>query len=383
MLTKADKSYFRSLFSHHQNGHIYLNHASISPLPNQTSDAIRDFLNDRQQKSVENFEAGMDIMEQCRNRIATLIHTQHEDHITFMGNTSDGISAVAEGVAWEAGDEIILNSMEFPSNIQPFRAIEKKGLTLTYLSPNNGMITPEMIKNAITPKTKMVSISAVQYLNGFNADLKSIGEICKANNIWFVVDGIQALGTMDIDVTTCHIDALATGGHKWLMSPMGIGFLYLSPDFASSLLPAKTGWLSVEEPWQLSTFQQEWKPINQHLETGTPNMFGITGLHSSLDMFLTIGTQTIRAELLNLTDAILTRLQKHHDVSVVTPLAPANRSGIVTFKWHTNKKIDTIINHLKKKHITISSREGLIRLSPHFYNTTEEIYKAIDQVFDS
>lgn len=377
-MTKTD---FRELFSHYKNGTVYLNHAAISPLPNATADAIRSFLHSRQHGPVEDFENWMEVLEETRTFIARLIHAACPEQITFMGNTSDGISAVAESLSWQPGDEILLNTMEFPSNVQPFRALERKGVSVRYIKPENGIITPEIIRNAVTPKTRLVSISAVQYLNGFRADLEGIGAVCNEKDLWFVVDGIQGLGASDINVETAHIDALATGGHKWLMSPMGTGFLYLSSPLAEKMTPSKTGWLSVKEPWELSNFEQPWLPVNRHLETGTMNMAGIVGMHASLNMFLQIGISAIREELLTLTDELIELLDKKDDVTLVTPQQRDKRSGIITFSRSSGPNPEDAVKKLKEQDIVISAREGLYRFSPHFYNTTDEIEQAIHQLF--
>ena len=204
-----NKSEIRTLFPHSVKGHIYLNHAAISPMSDRVKHAIERFLADRNHGNIDNFPEWMDLTEKTRELISNLINASTSDRITFLGNTSDALSAVAEGVDWNESDEIILNTMEFPSNIQPFRILENRGVKLIYLEPDEaGRITPKMIESAITPKTKMVSISFVQYLNGFRADLKSIGEICKSNDIFFVVDGIQGLGAFELDVEEWHILSL-------------------------------------------------------------------------------------------------------------------------------------------------------------------------------
>jgi selenocysteine lyase/cysteine desulfurase len=192
------------------------------------------------------------------------------------------------------------------------------------------------------------------------------------------------LGASPIDVQTCKIDALATGAHKWLMSPMGIGFLYLSEKMQGVLEPYKTGWLSVEDPWELSEFEKSWLPINQHLETGTPNLIGISGLGASLKMFEELGTDTIKQQILHLSGYILDQIQSKKNVSLITPDDSARRLGIVTFSVDSQAHTDmeSVLNALKEQHITISAREGYYRISPHFNNTIEEIDTVIDQLFN-
>src|SRR6056297_3814954 len=374
------KNEYRELFSHHKNGTVYLNHAAISPMPIATAEAIRTFLNSRQNGPVEDFENWMDILQETRAFVARLIHAESSEQITFMGNTSDGISAVAEGLNLEPGNEVLLNRMEFPSNVQPFRALERKGVSVRYIDPVDGMVTPEMVQSSITQNTKLVSISAVQYLNGFRADLEGIGTICKEKDIWFVVDGIQALGASAINVQSACIDALATGGHKWLMSPMGTGFLYLSEKLSKSMTPSKTGRLSLQEPWELSNFEQEWLPVSQHLEIGTPNMIGIAGMNASLKTLNSIGPTRITENILHLTDYLTTKLSNQKNTQLISPKERKERVGIVTFTTTDIVDTEAFVETLKKKNITISSREGKLRIAPHFYNTFEELDTVLNAI---
>lgn len=377
-----NKSEIRTLFPHTKKGHIYLNHAAISPMSNRVKHAIETFLADRNSGNIDNFQEWMDLTEETRDLISELIGSNGSDRITFMGNTSDSLSTVAEGVEWSEGDQIILNTMEFPSNIQPFRILENQGVEMVYLKPDDeGKITPDAIENAITPKTKMVSISFVQYLNGFRADLQSIGKICKTHDIYFVVDGIQGLGAFEIDVEASHIDALGTGCHKWLMSPMGIGFLYLSEKLAENIKPAKTGWLSVEVPWELSNFDQPWKSVSKHLETGTYNTIGIVGLNASLKHLLGLGIKEIENEILELSKYLLSNLSNQKGVRILTPKKTEHHAGIVTFELDSDQSADEIVEDLKSKQITISARNGCIRISPHHYNTEEELQRVLDAIF--
>lgn len=360
-----------------------MNHAAISPLPTPVFKTTRNCLEVRNSGPIENFEEGMQIVEDARGRIANYIHADSPDQITFMGNTSDAISAVAEGLAWSEGDEIILNTLEFPSNVQPFRRLEKQGVKLVYTEPSGHRIEPADIEELITPKTKLVSISAVQYLSGFRADIKAIGELCDKHNILFVVDGIQALGATPIDVNSCKIDALCTGAHKWLMAPMGIGFLYLSKNIEPQLQPVKTGWLSVEEPWELTKYEKSWLPINQHLETGTPNLVGISGIGASLKLFDDIGTDAIRQQILYLSGFILSQLEERNDVEVITQPGDDQRMGIVAFSMNKNPDLEAVISGLKKNNCTLSAREGHVRISPHFYNTKHEVEQVFNRLFSS
>ncbi len=372
----------RKLFPHTHNGSIHMNHAAISPLPRPVKEALDKCIEERYSGAIENFEKVKLLIGQTRQNIAEYIHAD-PDQITFTGNTSDAISAVANGLDWNSGDEIILNTMEFPANVQPFRRLESQGVILRYVPHRNHTITANDIRSYVTPKTKLVSVSAVQYLSGYRADLEAIGSLCKDKNILFVVDGIQALGATPVDVKLCHIDALGTGAHKWLMAPMGIGFLYLSKKMQSKLSPVKTGWLSVDDPWALTEFNQPWLPVSSHLETGTPNLIGITGLGSSLQLFKSIGIELIESQILHLTGVIISKLEENQKATIklITPADNRRRMGIVSFALVKNVDHQEVLTELKKKKINISSRENYFRISPHFYNTDQEIEKVLDQLF--
>lgn len=361
-------------FPHQSDGQIYLNHAAISPLSKNVRHAIDRFLIDRHTGAIDLFEQWSNLIEDTRLKISRLIHAKSADNITFLGNTSEAVSAITEGLTWENGDEIILNTLEFPSNVQPFRILGRKGVKINYVEPDEGgIIQPGDIEKAITPKTKMVSISAVQYLTGLKSNLKAIGEICENHNLLFVVDGIQGLGAVDIDVVGCKIDALASGSHKWLMAPMGIGFLYISEKMKQHLTPFKTGWLSVEVPWDMRNFEQNWAPISSHLEVGTYNMIGIKGLNASLSTFEEIGYVEVYSMINEHSNYLFEHLSGVNGIQILTPTDSKFRSGIITFKVDGMNDCDQFVSNLKQHKITLSSREGFIRISPHYYNTREEL----------
>lgn len=361
-------------FPHQSDGHIYLNHAAISPLSKKVRYAIDSFLNERHTGAIDLFQEWSESIEDTRLKLSKLIHAKSAENITFLGNTSEAISAITEGLTWGKGDEIILNTLEFPTNVQPFRILERIGVKIIFVEPDEeGIIQPAAIEKAITAKTKMVSISAVQYLTGLRSDLEAIGEICENHNLLFVVDGIQGLGAVDIDVVKCKIDALASGSHKWLMAPMGIGFLYISNKMKQLLTPFKTGWLSVEVPWDMRNFEQNWSPISSHLEVGTYNMIGIKGLQASLSTFEEVGYSRVFSLIIELTNYLYENLSNREGIHLLTPADSKYRSGIVTFKVDEMNNADQFVSNLKQSRITLSSREGFIRISPHYYNNREEL----------
>jgi len=371
----------RQKYAHIKDGITYLNHASVSPLSDDVKSAITGFLEQRNRTKIENLEEGVEILENCRTRISHLIHTPKTENIAFTRNTSDGISLVAEGLPLKEGDEILLNSMEFPSNVHPWRSIEKrKNLKIRYAEPVHGTLPVELIKKNITHQTRVISVSAVQFLSGYKSDLAEIGRLCREKELFFVVDGIQGLGVTDIDVEGMNIDALATGGHKWLMSPLGIGFLYLNERILENFTPVRTGWFSVEEPWDLLNYDQPWLNGALRLEDGTPNMLGIAGMNASLENLLHIGIGNISARVQKLTGFLVDLIQNDSRFNLFTSSDSKMRAGIVTFSTKAEVDGDKLIGELKNEKISISHRQGFLRIAPHYYNTHEELQHVFEEI---
>jgi selenocysteine lyase/cysteine desulfurase len=371
---------FRDGFAHIDESITYLNHAAVAPLSNVVRSAMDEYLDQRNRTHVENFELAVPVIEQCREKIQRLINAPAMHDTAFTGNTSDGISLVASGLSWKNGDEVLLNTMEFPSNVQPWRALESKGVKLNFVQVTDGTITADQIEKHLNNKTRVVAISAVQFMNGYLADLEAIGQLCRDKNIFFVVDAIQALGQIPIDVQKYNIDALATGGHKWLMSPIGTGFLYLSDRLRHRLNPVRTGWFSVEVPWDLLNYDQPYLDNTMRFEAGSPNMIGLAGMNASLNTLLDIGVARIQAHLRTLSDQLTQKVLSETDYELYSPVDNRYRSGIVTFKFLKSIDGEKVINELKSEKLVISYREGYFRISPHFYSSPSEIENAFNKI---
>lgn len=372
----TESSNFRSLYPHIKKGIIYLNHAAVSPLSYKVVDAVNLHLNERSDGMIDSFPRDLEVMDDCRSKVAQLIHTT-PDRISFAQNTSEALNIVAGGIDWHEGDRVLLNTMEFPANVYPYINLKSKGVELDFITDDDGKITPDMIEKALTPKTRLVAISAVQFLSGYKADLQQIGELCKERNIWFVVDGIQAVGAMNINVKSMYIDALAAGGHKWQMSPQGIGFLYVSEALQEQIHQKSLGWLSVKEPWQLFNHDQTLAPTAKRFEGGTYNFPGIYGYRASLSTLLDFGIENIEKHISHLTSLIVEGLSGEKNMTLYTSDKPEQRAGIVTFSLNKNIKAGDLSGFLSENQIIVAVREGKIRFAPHYYNTDEEIEQAV------
>ena len=363
----------RELFPYLEQGTCYLNHAAISPLSTRVTNAIKKRLDIRSVGSIEAYPHDKPIIDDCRNQIARLVNAESAERIAFVPNTSSGLNIIANGLKWSAGDQILIGDVEFPTNVYPFLNLQRLGVDVTFIHNENGIITAEMLEKATTPKTKLITISAVQFLSGYRADLKRIGEWCRKRDIWFVVDGIQAVGAMELDVVSCHIDAMCAGSHKWQMGPQGLGFLYVNEKMQNAIHPPSAGWLSVDAPWELLDYNLEFLPSAMRYELGTMNANGIIGYHSSLKLINEFGIKNIQKRILSLTERILDEFTHWDEVKILTPFEGQRRAGIVLLDLPEKVDADGLISNLEDEKIIVAVRNGMLRLSPHFYNTEQEI----------
>ncbi len=348
---------------------IYLEHAAIAPLSRPVVNAIQSFLGDRHKGRVQFDEDMIGMLGEVREKIATLIHAKPEE-IALIPNTSTGLNIVAEGLPLQTGDRILVPNVEFPSNVYPYLNLKKKGIVVDFFSPRQGRVTLPDIRAHIRPQTKLLALSFVQFTNGFRADLEKIGAWCKNHGIWFAVDGIQGVGALPIDVRHMSIDFLAVGGHKWLMAPVGTGFLYIRPEWLHLLDPPFTGWLSVKNPWDLLEYQLDFLDTAQRFEIASQNFLGFRGLLASLNFLLSIGSEIIEERILSLTDYLVKGLERI-GATVFSPRENGEKSGIVTFSLLPDNL--QLHRELRKRHIFLSYRLKNLRASPHFYNNFKDL----------
>ncbi|MFO8029244.1 MAG: aminotransferase class V-fold PLP-dependent enzyme [Cyclonatronaceae bacterium] len=372
---------FRAQFPHTERGICYLNHAAQSPLAYATVEAINEHLSERHNGMMMTYPMDMEVIARCRERIRILINAPDVRQIAFIGNTSEGLNRVTSGLDWLAGDEIILNSIEFPSNVYPYRKLEPRGVRCVFVDAADGTVPVERIEAAITSRTRMVAISAVQFLSGWRADMEAIGALCRRHDLLFVVDGIQAAGVTPVDVQRWGADAFATGGLKWLMAPMGIGFLYLSDRLCDRLATPDPGWLSVEDPWDLLRYDQPMRTDAGRFEGGVSNIPGIYGLDATLGLLLETGIDRIFRQVLDCNRQLRYGIRDTGlEAAGLTPYTctdPARQSGILTYILPADIDHEALESALRDQGIFVSIRDRKLRFSPHGYNTAEEIHSVI------
>jgi selenocysteine lyase/cysteine desulfurase len=358
---------YRSLFPHTGN-QIYLNHAAIAPMNLRAKAAIQDFCKKRLDTHIEFWPEALERKAQFTELISRMVNVPQEN-IALVPNTSAGLNILANGLTWKKGDRILLNDFEFPSNVIPFVNLQRFGVEIDYVKHQEGTISIDNIAKKISPRTRLLSISFVEFLNGFRNDLKALGKICREHNLIFSVDSIQGLGALQLDAQACNIDFLSNGGHKWLMWPAGLGFAYISPRIFDDIHPAQAGWLSMETPFDFFNYQQPFAATAQRFEPGVFSTISIMAATATLEMMFEIGLKNIESKILSNTQYMLSKV-KDMGLHLYTDPTPEHLSGIVTF-YHD--QAEELFEYLKEQKVTVSLREGKIRVSPHFYHEPSDL----------
>lgn len=356
---------------------IFFNHASFGPMPERSWNATREYYDGlRLKKMIDDDREAFQILENIRKLIAKMIKAEPEE-IAFAPNTTYGLNLAAWGLDLKRGDKILLSDVEFPANVYPWTNLKQKGIETKFIPGKNRCFDIENLVRAIDKRTKVLSISFVQYFNGFKNDLESIGRICEENDIFLAVDGIQGIGSVDLDVKKCRIDLLSCGGQKWLLSSLGTGFLYLSSFAKRKVNLSFFGWMGVD--WNLDftdLLKFDLIPFSaaRKFEIGTYPYSLLWTMHSSLKLLSEIGVKKIEKHNLELLDLLIDYLNDS-PYQIKSSLQPKHRSSILSF---TGKNITKVYEKLIKNKILVSFREGAIRVAPNFYNTKEEMKKLIE-----
>ena len=367
----------RSIFPHTTKGIVHLDHAAVSPLSARVVEATITHLQDRSSGRIETFPEDLRQIQTTKVCIQQLINAESPDRIALVGNTSDALNIIASGLDWKPGDRILLNDLEFPANIYPYFHLKNLGVEIDLIHCPDGRFTAEAIYESLKPRTRLLALSAVQYLSGYRSDLFVLGEICRSRGILFVVDGIQAVGAIPIDAQKMRIDALAAGAPKWQMGPQGIGFLYLTEEVQARVNQKYLGWLAVENPFNFSDYDQPPAASARRYEGGTINIPGMWGYHAALTTLLEYKGVS-EGHILGLTQILIDELQKVDGIRLVSPSNLNERAGIVTIVPPDGVDPQATFEALLKRNIIISLREGKFRYSPHFYNSTQEIAFAVE-----
>jgi cysteine desulfurase/selenocysteine lyase len=361
---------------------IYLNNASIGPLPERTRRTLEAFNRRRAAPFQLPDRDILGTMADSRRLAAQLIGAVPEE-IALSINTGFGLSLAARALPLKAGDVVIASDREFPANVYPWMLLKDIGVTLE-LAPTTAEGWPDesyLLERITDPRVRVLAISLVQFSNGYTVDLARLSEATRASGTYLVVDAIQAVGQLPVDLRKTPVDVLSCGAQKWLLSPWGSGFVYVRRDLIRELRPSVTGWMAFEgtdDFSRLTQYNDTLRGDARRFELITLPYQEFVGMNSSLELLLTVGIPEVAHHLQALHAPVL-KWAAGRGVRVVSP-AGERGSGILCVEPHD---VGGAFRALKAARVVSSMREGAIRLSPHFYNTVEEMERVVDILEDA
>ncbi len=353
---------------------VFFNHSAVSPLPRRACRAGSAIFEDRCQRASRDYFRWLATVADARARAARLLGTM-PDCVAFTGNTSSGLSLVAAGLPWQAGDSVAVTWPDFPTVRFAFDNLRELGVRLVELPRRDGRIDLDEAARLV-PGCRLVVASTVDWMTGAALDAVGLGAICRREGALYCLDAIQSLGAMPTDVSALGVDFLAAGCHKWQLGPMGLGLFYVSPKANDQLRTAAVGWRSMHDEETLGDAFRL-KTGAGRFEAGTLDIAAIAALGASLSLLEEVGMEQVRLRIFAVLDELAAGLGER-GLRVVSPLGPQERSTILAFE-HPDPK--GLFHHLDQARVAVSLRGGRIRLSPHFYNDASDVarfFKALD-----
>jgi selenocysteine lyase/cysteine desulfurase len=354
---------------------IYLNHAAVSPWPQRTQQAVTAFARENVIKGAADYPGWLKVEQQLRQRLQRLINAPSTDDIALQKNTSEALSVIAYGLDWQAGDNVVISNQEFPSNRIVWESLARFGVEVRVANLDAESDPEQKLIDQLNPKTRLLSVSSVQYASGLKMDCAKLGTACRERGVLFCLDAIQSIGAQRFDVQAYQADFVVADGHKWMLGPEGLALFYSTPAARNKLLLNEFGWHMVKHRGKYDRL--EWEPIDnaQRFECGSPNMLGAYALNASLSLLEEVGMAQVERFIDEHVSYLIEQLSARPDIKVISPKDPARRAGIVTFK-HRAISSPQLHEQLMANQVICAHRGGGIRFSPHFYTPREKLDSA-------
>ncbi len=357
---------------------IFLAHAGVTALPRVVADAVCMHTRRSAEMPQEFAEVLRDVKE-TRRVCAEFIGGDAQE-VALLGPTSLGLSLFANGLPWQEGDEVLCYRDDYPANVYPWLELRRRGVQVRYLEPERpGEITPELVESALGPRTRLVALASAHFFTGYRIDVDRIGRMLGDRGVLFSLDAIQTLGAFPLSVA--HVDFLSADAHKWMLGPLAIGIVYVKKRHFERLRPTLLGAWNVQSPRFLAQDEVEFVPGAQRYEPGVLNIAGVYGMRAGLELIAGWGIERVAERILELKGFLVPRLEGL-GFEVLGPRNGSAASGTTTF-WHPRVGAERVYGELEAGGVVGSLRHdrqgrGYVRLSPHFYNTEEELERVLE-----
>jgi cysteine desulfurase/selenocysteine lyase len=356
--------------------YIHMNHAGVSPMTERSRAAIEQVVDGALNRP---YPAGAAFEEADRVRgLAAQIINGSPDGIALTRSTAHGLSLVAQGLDWERGDNVVGAQWEYPANVYPWMALAADGVEFRQAKLVGGRVLADTLFSLVDERTRVVAVSHVEFWNGYRVDIEAIGAECRRRGIIFVVDMMQSVGALRVDVSRMPIDFCATGAGKWLLGPPGIGFCYFTPELLEKVRPPVVGADSVADVEQYFEPKLEFAPSARRFEESVVSMLDTAAFASALDLLLEVGPEVIEERVLDLAGRLASGLvERGYEVVEPWPRSRAESSGIVSFRKPGASHLE-VLRDLTAARVIARTHRDFVRLSPHFYNTEDEIERVLE-----
>jgi selenocysteine lyase/cysteine desulfurase len=353
-----------------------MNHAGVSPTSQRARAAIEHVVETSMNLPYRDHWA-QDEADRVRDLVARLINASG-DSVALTRSTAHGISLLAQGLDWKAGDNVVGALGEYPANVYPWKALEARGVHFRQAKPIEGRISPDSVFATVDARTRVVALSHVEFWNGFCLDIEAIGAECRRRGIVFAVDVMQSVGALRVDVARMHIDFCAAGAGKWLMGPPGIGFCFFAPELLERTRPVIVGVGSVAGYDRYFEYDLTFRPSARRFEESVVSLLDTAAFGAALELLLEVGVETIEARVLGLAARLAEGLARNGcEIVEPWPRAQNESSGIVSFR-KPGISAAAALRDLSAARVIARTHKDFVRLSPHFYNTDEEVDRVLE-----
>ncbi|WP_216671153.1 aminotransferase class V-fold PLP-dependent enzyme [Mangrovicoccus sp. HB161399] len=356
----------------------YLAACSVGPLSTRAVAAMHAQIADQHLDGPRHVDRRNAFAEgNVRPTLARLIGARASE-ISFLRNTTEGLNTVANGLDWRPGDNVVISNIEYPANALCWLNLRRRGVEtrIADARARGGRLAVDDIAALIDSRTRLVSVSLVQYSNGFRQDMAATAALCREKGVLLNCDAVQAVGALEIDVARLPVDFLQAGGHKWLAGPVGTGFLYCREESADRLASHAPGPGSVGSAWTGTGSLPQFHRDGRRFEEALPNYAGLWGLNAAAETLLEIGLPRIEAHVLGLSERMADgALRKGYRLA--SPAGKGERSGIAAFR-HPSLPSAAIAARLEEAGIDVTDCNGALRAGAHVYNTAEDVDRMLD-----
>jgi cysteine desulfurase/selenocysteine lyase len=366
----------------------YFDHAAMSPLPQPTADAFQKWLAEAVETGAPAWSKWVKDIESLRETAAQMIGA-HADEIALVGNTTAGISLVAEGIDWRPGDNVVTLADEFPSNVYPWLNLASRGVETRRVKTDvSGRLDIDRLAEACNERTRIVTLSWIGFATGYRQDVSRISTVAHDHGALLFLDSIQGLGAFPLDVNEMGIDFMAADGHKWMLGPEGAGIAYIRRECLEMLRPIGLGWHSVLPGQDFTHIELNLRPTAARYEGGSQNSAGMLAFGASLELLTGLGVENVATSILDFTDRACERL-KDIGAKIVSDRGPSpsrggvwggtgeQRSGIVACEMPGRDPM-AMKRHALRQDVVFGCRAGRLRISPHAYNNEEDLNRLVE-----